>query len=88
MFPRHSHPLTPLTLLTGKSPFIWTNAQQKAFDILKAMIIKDCLVRYPDHDKSFQIYTDASDYQLGAEIMQDGAPVAYYSPKLADSQKK
>jgi hypothetical protein len=28
-----------LTLLTGKSPFIWTPAQQTAFDVLGAMMI-------------------------------------------------
>jgi hypothetical protein len=81
MFPRQSHRLSPLTLLSGKTPFIWTNAQQKAFDVLKAMMIKDCLLRYPDHNKSFQIYADASEYQL------DGAPVAYYSRKLTNSPK-
>jgi hypothetical protein len=62
MFPRHSHCFAPLKTLTGKSPVIWTPSQQKAFDVMKAMMICDCLLSYPDHNKPFTIYTDASDY--------------------------
>jgi hypothetical protein len=45
------------------------------------------LLAYPDHNKAFDIETDASDYQLGAIIKQEGRPVAYYTCKLNLAQK-
>lgn len=66
---------------------VWTADCQKAFDTIKAMLAKDAFLHYPDHNQPFHIYCDASDYQLGAVITQNGAPVAYYSRKLNNAQK-
>ena len=88
MFRRRSHLLSPLTAQAGsKGSINWTLACQQAFDQIKAVLAKDCFLRYPDHNKPFHVYCDASDLQLGAAIVQDGAPVAYYSRKLNAAQR-
>jgi hypothetical protein len=49
----------------------------------------EALAAYPDHNKWFDIYTDASDFQLGACIIQvhEGRPVAYFLQKRTKSQQ-
>ena len=46
---------------------------------MKAIIIADAMNGFPDYSKPFHIYINASDYQLGAAIIQDGKLIAYYS---------
>ncbi len=41
----------------------------------------------PDHNKWFSIHTNASDFQLGMCIIQEGRPVAYFSCNLTMSQQ-
>ena len=83
MWPRRSHVLAPLTALPGlpkKAKIERTN--ELDFKRVKAVIVQDVLMTCSNHNKNVDIYTDSSDYQLGACIMQNGRPVAYYSKKL------
>ena len=82
-WPHWSDILAPLTAKTGTPkkgekapPIVWSPEMQKAFDHMKALMAVDVLCAYPNHNKPFHIFTDASNYQLGACIMQDDIPVA------------
>ena len=74
--------------LTKKAPWHWDEIHQKSFDQVKATICKDVALAYPDFSKPFVIYTNASATQLGAVITQDNRPLAFFSRKLSDTQKR
>jgi hypothetical protein len=44
------------------------------------------VLAYPDFAIPFEIYTDASNKQIGPVIQQNGRPLAFYSHKLTDAQ--
>jgi RNase H-like domain found in reverse transcriptase len=87
MWIRRSHVLAPLASLTSKKTKWELGPQQSAaFATAKKIIAREVLSAYPDFSKKLVIHTDASHYQLGAVIFQDGKPIAFYSRKLNPAQ--
>ena len=87
LWPRRAHILAPLAELTGRGKFHWTDRHEKAFQQMKAIITADAMNAFPDYTQPFHVYTDASDFQLGAAIIQNNKPLAYYSKKLTPAQR-
>jgi hypothetical protein len=79
--------LTDQSSLKKKAPIKWTNEMQKAFDKMRLLMAANALAAYPNHNKQFDVYTDDSDFQLGACIIQEGRLVAYFSWKLTKFQQ-
>ena len=74
MWPSRTHILKPLSSHSGlkkQAPIPWTNEMQKACDKMHALMAADALTAYPGYNKRFDIYTDASYFQLDACIDQD-----------------
>ena len=89
MWVRRSHVLAPLARLTSTSTkWEWGPKEAEAFRMAKKIIAKEALLAYPDFNKPFVIHTDASHYQLGGVISQEGKPIAFYSRKLNDAQTR
>jgi hypothetical protein len=88
MWKGSSHVLALLTeLASRKKPFQWEEELQKVFQLIKQIMSRETLLSFPDFFKPFHIHADASDYQLGSVIMQDGKPLAFYSRKLDNAQR-
>ena len=79
MWPSRAHVLKSLTDLAGLKknvPVTWTDEMDESFKKMKKLMSADALAAYPDHNKKYYIFTDASDFQLGSCLMQEGQPVA------------
>ena len=68
---RRSHTLEPLTKLTSnRVRFKSAEVEQKAFKDINQIVAHNTLLAYPYFNKLFEIYTNASDFQLGVVIIQ------------------
>ncbi len=82
----------PLHNLVGKDrPFLWTIECTIAFEELKKRLTEAPILRTPDPEKEFYLYTDASGYACGATLTQKDENgkeyvVGYYSKLFSGAE--
>ena len=91
--PNFSQIAEPIIDLTKKyAHFKWTDNHQKAFDFIKESLTCVPLLVYPDPNRPYTLFTDASDTCIGACLTQlcdnEEKPIYYLSHKLSRSQCK
>jgi hypothetical protein len=64
------------------------NQTSTSFNSLKNSLAREVVLSYPDFSVPFEIYSDASKYQIGSVITQKDKPLGFYSRKLTDPQTR
>lgn len=80
--PRYDIIAKPLTQLLSKKGFQWNEQAQTAFEQLKLAMVNTPVLALPNFDRPFSIETDACDTGIGAVLVQDNHPIAYFSKAL------
>ena len=80
----------PLYRLTGKQAFQWQSEHQEAFEELKKALTTAPVLGLPNNNDFFILDTDASNYAIGAELIQlqqgEERVIAYGSFSLTPEQ--
>ena len=70
--PKFSDVAHPLTNLTKKDmPYEWTPECTKTFKMLKSLLIQEPILKYPDPNEPYILYTDASKYVWSCVLTQE-----------------
>jgi hypothetical protein len=91
--PNYAHTAEPLVKLLRKDlPFEWTKEQFRSFELLKHSLSHSPILIFPNFNKVFYLYTDASDIALGAILAQLDEnnfdhPIAYYSKTFSKAER-
>jgi RNase H-like domain found in reverse transcriptase/Reverse transcriptase (RNA-dependent DNA polymerase)/Integrase zinc binding domain/Chromo (CHRromatin Organisation MOdifier) domain/Retroviral aspartyl protease len=77
----------PLTRLTGATvPYEWTMACQEAFELIKHALTNAPILKLPDPDKPYEVWSDASITGCGGVLLQEHKPIAYSSRKFTPAE--
>ncbi|XP_010418845.1 PREDICTED: uncharacterized protein LOC104704456 [Camelina sativa] len=76
----------PLTVLTKKDAFLWSQEASAAFKSLKDALCQAPVLALPLFDKPFVVETDACTTGIGAVLMQEDHPLAFINRHLKGRQ--
>ncbi|KAG0904758.1 hypothetical protein G6F33_012684 [Rhizopus arrhizus] len=80
--------LAPLyRLLRKDTPWKWGSSEESAFQQLKNMVINLPELAYPNPYIPYELHCDASDFGLGAVLVQIDRPIAFASKTLSPAEQ-
>jgi len=68
------------------NPFVWSSLQESAFRMLKQVMTQAPVLAIFDPSKNVTVHTDASQFAIGAVLMQEGRVIAFESRKLSSAE--
>ena len=77
----------PLMCLLRKEQFQWNQAATEAFQALQRAMTTVLVLAMPNFEIPFVVESDASGFGLGAVLMQNYRPIAYFSQALTKIQR-
>ena len=82
-----SAPLMDMLKPTASFDFKEGSAAVKAFKLIKEAMCKAPVLIIADDQKPFELICDACKYVVGAVLLQDERPVAFYSCKINSAER-
>lgn len=73
---------SPLTDLLKSTSFSWPQLAVAAFEQLKQAMTTLLVLALPDFSSPFEVTTDASTIAIGAVLLQQEHPIAFFSKKM------
>lgn len=80
---RYAEVASPITDLLRKQSTGWNATTENSFNQLKQLLTFALVLAYPDFSQPFVVETDACKVGIGAVLLQQQHPIAFFSRKLS-----
>ncbi|CAM8931525.1 unnamed protein product [Rhodiola kirilowii] len=85
---RYAHIAVPLTDLLRKDAYAWTHPADGAFEQLKVALSTTPVLALPNFNRPFVVQSDASGVGMGAVLLQEQRPLAFFSKKFTKTMQQ
>ena len=75
-------------MTSKQAKFIWSQQHESAFQEVRELVVKHPVLKYYDLQEEVTVQCDASEYGLGAALLQKDQPVAFASRSLSQTERQ